>query len=73
MPKCSYPGCQLEPTLFRESHEILTDSEGVCQDHEFYLLIDPEKWTKAGFMGKARLEMQAIEDLAFIRAIKPEV
>jgi hypothetical protein len=65
---CLYPGCHHEATCRfqpKTRYELLADIQtpGLCQEHEFFAIINKDAWKKAGFMSRATMEIQAMEDL----------
>jgi hypothetical protein len=75
MVVCQYPGCPEEAVYFstqpRTWLERVADlgGPGYCKAHEFFKLIDQERYRNTNFMGRSVLEIMAVEDLAFLREL----
>ena len=74
MTACLYPRCHHEATCRfqpKTRYELLADTQtpGLCPEHEFFAIINKDAWNKAGFISRATMEIQAMEDLEISRIL----
>lgn len=75
MSTCQYPGCQEEAIYFsaqpRTWLERVADlgGSGYCKVHEFFKIIDRDRYDKARPIERTTMEIMAVEDLVFLREL----